>query len=64
MTTRQVPYQATRCVCVRVPYQETVTLCRMVPHTVEKQVPAEQCGCTTSCCATTCGHKKHHHHGH
>jgi hypothetical protein len=55
MVAHQVPYQATRCVCVSVPYQETVTLCRMVPHTVEKQVPVEQC------CASTCGHHKHHH---
>jgi hypothetical protein len=56
MTTRCVPYQATRTVSRCVPVQEQVTLCRMVPRTVEKVVPVETC--CYSCCETS---KKHGH---
>jgi hypothetical protein len=40
MVQKQVPYEATRKVCVRVPYQEEVTLTRLVPRLVEREVPA------------------------
>ncbi len=62
MTTRTVPYQATRTVKVCVPYTETVTLTRMVPRKVEKQVPVEVCAaapCCPSDCCTPCGGRKH-----
>jgi hypothetical protein len=59
MTTRQVPYQATRTVTVCVPHQETVTCCRMVCRTVEKQVPVTECCETTTCCKRGLFHGLH-----
>ena len=49
MTTRTVPYQATRTVKVCVPYTETVTMTRMVAKTVQKQVPVMTCGGCGGC---------------
>jgi hypothetical protein len=60
MTTRMVPYQATRCVTVCVPTEQLVTCCRMVTRTVACQVPCDTCN---SCCITTCCAKKQHGHG-
>jgi hypothetical protein len=45
---KQVPYQATRTVCVYLPHQETVTCTRMVCHIVQKQVPCAPVCETTS----------------
>jgi hypothetical protein len=55
MTSRMVPYQATRTVCVCVPHQETFTATRMVARTVTKEVPV----CAPTCCETVCCKKSH-----
>jgi hypothetical protein len=63
LVARQVPYEATRTVCVCVPHQETVTLTRLVARVVEKQVPVTTaaygpgpCECAPACdtCAPKC----------
>jgi hypothetical protein len=58
-TTRQVPYQATRCVTVCVPTEQLVTCTRLVARTVACQVPCDTCN---DCCITTCCVKKQHGH--
>jgi hypothetical protein len=58
MTTRMIPYQATRTVTVCVPKTEQVTCTRMVWRTVQKQVPAETC-CETSCQTSCCQGRRH-----
>jgi hypothetical protein len=58
MTTRQVPYQATRNVAVCVPHEETVTMCRMVAKVVER--PAAPCA--PVCGETDCCTKNGRHH--
>jgi len=72
---KQVAYKACRTVRVCVPQEVEVTCCRMVARTVERQVPACDNACTTSCCSpcatTTCcggkpklfGHGRSRNHG-
>jgi len=52
MTTRTVPYQATRTVTVCVPTEQLVTCTRLVSRTVTRQVPVSPCeeSCVTVCC--------------
>jgi hypothetical protein len=56
MVSRQVPYQATRCVAKCVPVQEKVTQCRMVPRQVQKQVPVCEAACD-ACDTCESGHR-------
>jgi hypothetical protein len=62
MTTRQVPYEATRCVTVCVPTERLVTCTRMVARTVARQVPVSACDtCGVGAAQLCCGGKAKQH---
>ena len=68
MTTRTVPYQATRTVTVCVPTEQLVTCTRMVARQVARQVAVNACDTGDTCGSSPaaqlcCGGKAKKHHG-